>query len=126
MLAMVSCHVFRLVRKRNGRIVVIAAFYSQALSFCGDFPVNIFITHMGHTCFSYVPVPTILVIPVTYSLCTSFKTSSVNHLRTNKQPIKLLYNVEKNLTSILSWRNCVKIVSAKEDEKAVSLFNNHI
>ena len=88
--------------------------------------MNIFITQMGHTCFSYVPVPTILVIPVTYSLCTCFKTSSVNHLRTNKQPIKLLYNVEKNLTSILSWRNCVKIVSAKEDEKAVSLFNNHI
>ena len=34
MLAMVSGHVFRLVRKRNGRIVVIAGFYCQALSFC--------------------------------------------------------------------------------------------
>ena len=33
MLAMVSGQVFRLVRKRNGRIVVIAAFYNQALSF---------------------------------------------------------------------------------------------
>ena len=33
-LAMVSGQVFRLVRKRNGRIVLIAAVYSQALSFC--------------------------------------------------------------------------------------------
>ena len=60
-------------------------------------------------------------IPVRYSL---FTTLSANHLQTNKQPIKLLYNVEKNLTSILSCCNCDKIVSSKKDQKAVSLFNN--
>ena len=55
--------------------------------------------------------------------CTCFITLSVYHLRTNKQPINLLYNVEKSLTSILSCCNCVKTVSSKKDEKAVSLFN---
>ena len=64
---MVSVHVFRLVRKRNGRIVVIAAFYNQALSYCWDFPVHICITHIGHTCHSYVPVPTVLVIIYVYT-----------------------------------------------------------
>ena len=62
MLAMVSGQVFRLVRKRNGRIVVITGFYCQALSFCRVFPVHICMTHMEHTCHSYVPVPTVLVI----------------------------------------------------------------
>ena len=52
------------------------------------------------------------------------KCSSENHLRSGKQPIKLLYNVENKLTSILSSYKIFKIFFSKKVQKALSQFNN--
>ena len=62
------------------------------------------------------------IVSLRYSLET--KCSSENHLRSNKQPIKLLYNVENKLTSILSSYNIFKILSSKKVQTALSQFNN--
>ena len=47
-------------------------------------------------------------------------TRPLNHLLTNNQLIDLLYKQIKNLSSIFSWCNGVKIVLSRKDRVALS------